>query len=793
MQFHLTSNHRNRQVFRQTGLLVSTDGEGSERYNSSPAYRSATTSIAGGSAGLLTSHDHLSCPVAIATVWELANEGASGTITGRWGLYSSAVTHLLPKWYPSLHGFYATVAIGQRRCLLKLLHGTGATAFVGRQCSLLDLINDARTDLSAAEYFPRLLGIGELDAVLGPHPSTESYACHVFRAAPVFYLESVSDRVHFGWERLDVLRVSVRGGGAYLRRLMHHIDTEDTLLLHVGGTQAVLDTAQACSSNIHGVDEIIGLESPGDPPVYAQITAATITVENLILTVADNHRPRDMVTSWAFEDGFLAEKMPVTAIGSDYPRGGGSSDYYRPGPTFDSITNELYFGGAGLGHDPESGELVSAGQYSKYASSLFVPASQLHGSGWGYTFHFDMTVEDIQPGPNGWYENPNNRYSHTILQRGAEDAAGAWMGHGAWALGDFSLQIKNERILADKGKISLRYNNNGTMRTVTSVTAVSVGSPFVLTLQLPLGVGQSPVVYLDGIAVATGEASTSNMMTPPTPPALTNHGYSLVMGIAPSSFGVLYGGQQEGARDWWLGRLRNLAVAHASADVASCAAALRAGGDSDAEGWHHLRLRLGHARSSGSATLPATSYIEAWVSVKTPAYGPSFALNSMHVAQRPPGASSTRTVRLLYTTIPTLGVMRVSRRLLLHLSVWWVAVRFGDRQTLGNATPSLFPLPYRWDTPIPSWVLARGTLLFRATFDKYTNGVSLALQLACQQPTAELIYDGSLGDLGLPRVCVFTDDGELLDLVPSIGGEDIPIEGGPPLADDIAYVGLQVT
>ena len=352
-------------------------------------------------------------------------------------------------------------------------------------------------------------------------------------------------------------------------------------------------------------------DQPFSGGTYAQITTATTTVENLILTVADSHRPKDMVTSWASEDGqFLAEKMSPTAIGSSY---NGYPTAYRPGPTFDSITNELYFGGAGLGNDPESGMIVSAGHLGIYASSMFVPASQPHGSGWGYTFHFDMTVEDIDPGPDGWYENPNDRYSHTILQRGAGDAAGAWMGHGAWALGDFSLQIKNERILADKGKISLQYNNNGTMRTVTSDTAVSVDSHFVLTLQLPPGVGQSPVVYIDGVAVATGEANTSDMTTAPTPqlPHHTNHGYSLVMGIAPSSFGVLYGGQQGGARDWWIGRLRNLVVESAAAPVASAYSqltALNAGGSASGhDGVDHAgfrRMVLLHGPSTTVSQLP---------------------------------------------------------------------------------------------------------------------------------------------------------------------------------------------
>jgi hypothetical protein len=197
-------------------------------------------------------------------------------------------------------------------------------------------------------------------------------------------------------------------------------------------------------------------------------------------------------------------------------------------------------------------------------------------------------------------------------------------------------------------------------------------------------------------------------------------------------------------------------------------------------------LRLGRHQPvspdiKGDVLLPSTSYIEAWVQVKTPLYGPSFALNRI-MAPQPHNLSPVKTVRLLYTTLPTLGVLRVSGRMIMHVSVWWVAVRFNDRNVPDAVTPSLLPQP---GPGVPSWVLARGTLLFRVNLDKYTYGVSLALQMACPQPVAELAFHSSvsLGDLGLPRVCVFSD----------IGGEDIPIEGGAPLADDIVYVGLQIT
>ena len=474
MQYHLTSSHRNRQVFGQTGLLVSIDGDGGDQYTNSAAYRSATTNVS--SNDLVTGRDHLSCPVAITTVRDLVTNN-NNIITGSWELYAPTLVHLLPKWYPNLHGFYATVEIGQCRCLLKLLAGTGATTFVGQPCSLLELIDGAGV-LDAAEYFPRLHVSGELSAASG------TQICHLFRAPPVFYLESVSERVQFVWGPSGnrVLCISVRNDSAYLRRLVHHIETEPSLLLHIGGTEAILDTSKTCASNIYGVDEILGL---------------------------DQVVPR---------------------------------------------------------------------------------------------YHGDT---------------------------------------------------------------------------------------------------------------------------------------------------------------WW-----------------------------------QLRLRLGRHQPvspdiKGDVLLPSTSYIEAWVQVKTPLYGPSFALNRI-MAPQPHNLSPVKTVRLLYTTLPTLGVLRVSGRMIMHVSVWWVAVRFDDRNVPDAVTPSLLPQP---GPGVPSWVLARGTLLFRVNLDKYTNGVSLALQMACPQPVAELAFHSSvsLGDLGLPRVCVFSDDGEILDLVPSIGGEDIPIEGGAPLADDIVYVGLQIT
>lgn len=496
MQYHLTSDHRNRQAYRQTGVLLSVAGEGLGQYRTSAAYRRATTGETG---QVVTNHNHLSCPVAITRVTQL--QAPSGdTLTGAWQLISTRVQHFLPRNYPRLHGFYATIALGNRRCLLKLIENTDASTFTGQLTSLLTSVYGYMSHNNA--NFPRLPHSGEnvADLVLATTVEQQPWV-HVTRQPPLFYLESVPDRVELtvaGDGHL--LRVSMLDGDFYVQRMHGHITGENVLLLHVGGMTGVLDPPEVCATRIFGIDAVV------TPPQRQTRTRLVLLDHNTAITTTRTHQ------------------------------------------------------------------------------------------------------------------------------------------------------------------------------VATEVTEV-----------------------------------------------------------------------------WWC-----------------------------------LEVRLAAALPTG--LLPTTAYIELWGRVTSPTYGPPFVLNRIQVPQPITNRTATTkiSVRVLYTSVPSLGILRSSGRLVAHIAAWWIAVRFSETgmtsemQFLSTAIPS--------NANLPSWVQTRGTLLFRSHLEKYTHGVTLAIQLVCQQPHAQMTYSGplTLADIGLPQVCILTEDGEVLDLVPVMGGENIPIEGGPPLADDIACVGLQI-
>lgn len=504
MQFHLTSDHRNRQAYPQTGMLLSVSGQGDGQYSNSAAYRRATTNETG---GLIMNHNHLSCPVAITRVSQL-QESANNAITGAWHLISSQVQHFLPKNYPRLQGFYATLALGERRCLLQMMETTDATVFSGQPISLLTGVYGAGSHNN--QNFPRLPGSSQTVTELLLATGDQQPWCHVTRGLPLFYLESVTDRVEFtvhgdGY----TLRIGILEGDFYIQQMHAHITGESVLLLHVGGMTGVLDPPEVCATNIFGIDGVV------TPPQSETRTG--------LVPLASDH---DITLS-----------------------------------TLDTTTR-----------------------------------------------------------------------AHVVY---------------------------------------------------TEVTQV-----------------------------------------------------------------------------WW-----------------------------------YLEIRLAAPLPTGAA-LPTTAYVELWRRVTSPTYGPPSVLNRIQVPQ-PISNRTTLTkisVRLLYTSVPALGILRLSRRMVAHIPAWWVAVRFNEALVSGMVNDMQILNTVPSTANIPSWVQTRGTLIFRTHLEKYTHGLTLAIQLVCQQPLAQLTHGGALtpGDIGLPQVCILTDDGEVLDLVPVIGGEHIPIEGGPPLADDIACVGLQV-
>lgn len=282
MQFHLTSNHRNRQVHRQTGLLICTDGDGQGQYTSSSAYRAATID-ASTTTGIVFGRDHLSCPIAISEVVELvAPSDSTSLMTGKWQLISSAVAHLVPKGYPNLQGLYACIAIGEYRCVLQLQQGTDAGGFVGQLKSLLHLVYGTGGALNNPQRFPRVPDTNLPTASLLPAvDNTAPCRCHVFRQPPVFYLEALEEEVEFVWTaQSNVLQISVRASDVHLNRLKDLCTSQSALLLHIGGTTGLLDPREICSRNIFGIDLVTELvqESRITPPTTTTHTIAITTM-----------------------------------------------------------------------------------------------------------------------------------------------------------------------------------------------------------------------------------------------------------------------------------------------------------------------------------------------------------------------------------------------------------------------------------------------------------------------------------------------------------------------------------
>lgn len=268
VQFHLTSAHRNRLCFGQTGVITSTDSSETTniQYRSSPAYRSATTIFDN---EIAHNHSHLSCPVAISSIHgPLVYDTPTGAYTGQWTLCQQTVTHLLPKNYPSLGGYYVVVSFGGvYRVPFRLLPTSNMTVFHAVSVSWLSMIegiseissNGADIEL----WFPSqpkddaqardiIAAHGEFDAL---HP------CHVLKAPPAFMLENGSDRVNMEFDPLEttLLHITVKGGqGRCLQNLANLLRKPQPVLLHIGGTTNVLDGADVCSSNIYGVDEVTG-------------------------------------------------------------------------------------------------------------------------------------------------------------------------------------------------------------------------------------------------------------------------------------------------------------------------------------------------------------------------------------------------------------------------------------------------------------------------------------------------------------------------------------------------------
>ena len=765
--YHLTSAHRNRQCYAQTGLLISADGSDSPnpQYTSSQAYRVATTLSDGDTA---YSHSHVSCPVAVSVVRGPLVPDGHGAYIGQWGLCSDMVANLLPTDYPSLDGYYAMVALGEHRVPFRLLpgantrvfHATPATGWISTIPGVSSLLNDAES------WFPsQPATTARLQEIIAEHDGPNAqHACHVVRAPPAILLEHGAENVHMEWSTTDatLLHLSVKNHTGvsslqYLADLLVHAD-QQPILLHIGGTQGSLDEAGVCSSNIYGVDQVTG---PDYVAFYVTARPAGALTGAQVPTAVGS-------------DGLVGQWGPLTGSNAYY---GGQAVLMRGALTAPRFRGTLI------------GQLVVL----RFTLTAWVAGDvilsysdgdDIWSLAWGYP---DGVVGSTHTSLELWITLPQGGVARPLLlQSGLLNHASPFLSN---------TQLTNRP--CDVTLALLVHPRTGMVDWMWSGYDVVGGVPHASTsLTTPVSVHGTDRL------IGTGE--------------IRSQGYSgLVMGkqhegvayhdirVYASSKDVVMATEHEWMRTQAGGGGGYLGVDLGVDLVSAPPDTLRTSQTCGCEQWQ-LVLRLGGPSTPPAVPLPHTAYIEGWSAVQTPTYGPGFALNRIaSVRSGLPRLSAqavevTIDVRLMYVTLPAMATMRISKRSLLHIPAWWIAVRLSEplmQMYIDDSAATISLRPSNPSITYPSWVSSRGTLIFHAQLDKYTPGVTVALQLACPASSARLLLQSTAlqrAAIGLPRVCIFASDGEVLDLVPLIGGEDIPIEGGPALPDDIAYVGLQV-
>ena len=770
--YHLTSAHRNRQCFGQTGVLVSADGDSpNAQYQSSRAYRLATTLSDG---DVIYSRSHLSCPVAVANIRGLT-PGAHGAYTGQWELCSQVVANLLPTDYPSLEGYYVMVAFGgEHRVPFRLLPGANTRIFhaeptmswISSISGVSSLLGDATT------WFPsQPITLTQLQEIIAAHNGPDiQHPCHVLRAAPAILLDSGAANIHMEWVSTDstLLRVLVQhhAGIGSLQYLADLVRSDQPSLLHIGGTLGALDGADVCSSNIYGVDLATGPDY-----VAFHVTARLGGALTGALVPTSN-------------GGHLGAWGPLC------PSGGESFHDTQRGAVvmLDALTAPS-FRGTLIGQ-----LIVLRFTLTEWAAGdillSYVDGNDVWSLAWGYP---DGVVGSSHAGVELWITLPDGGVAQPLLLQpnllhhsspflsnvqlatqpceitlallvDAGNGMVTWMWSGYDVVGGVAHASTN-------GTVSVQ-GTDGQWRAAVQTREIRSQGYSGLVMGKNEGVAYHDVrVYATGsIAMATEHewmrtqagAGGGTITASPAAPTIT---------VSPAAPTI------------------TTTTTIASPDIPT-----------PPQQWQ-LVLRLGKASSPPAMPLPHTTYIEGWSAVQTPIYGPGFAMNKVvSVRQRVRQQTVQQVVidvRLLYVTLPAMAIMRISKRPLLRIPAWWIAVRLSEPLMSHYIDDSSAMVTLRPSNPytVPSWVSSRGTLFYRAQFDRYTSGVTVALQLACPTPLARLHLQSTAlqqASVGLPRVCIFAVDGEVLDLVPLIGGGDIPIEGGPALSDDIAYVGLQI-
>ena len=786
VQFHLTSAHRNRQCFGQTGVITSTDSSEttSLQYRSSPAYRSATTTFDN---GVAHNHNHLSCPVAISSIHgPLVHDTLTGAYSGQWTLCRQTVTHLLPKNYPSLGGYYVVVAFGGAyRVPFCLLPTSSTTVFHAVSVSWLSMIEGisdiVRNSADAGLWFPsQPTDDAQTRDIIAAHDGFDAvHPCHVLRAPPAFLLENGSDRVKMEFDPLEttVLHITVKGEqGRCLQNLADLLRKQQPVLLHIGGTTNVLDGAEVCSSNIFGVDEVTG-------PTFTPGT--TSPVFSLYVTARSDD-----------------------SMGATQPTRDEQNRLSEWGPLVPESGDEAHYD-ANIGAVIIMGPLIAPTFRGTLIDQLVILRFTLRGWAPGDTL---LSYRDGDSGQVVW----SLAWDYPADQGGG----GVETGLDMWATLRYggvrrpielqqNLDVRGFQSIGDSQLLSNAYLENKPCQ-VTLALFVHSQTGMVEWIWSGRTVDGALYARTNG-KVATG---TVNGWTAPTTPVVQHGGLHVGKGVDMAYHDIrVYSTSETQSTDMVVEHARVYQDPVYSQDLVitqSTPMAVQAPSPStgtptpishDTDDAWGLALRLGKAPPLSTKASIGTMYIEVWIRVQTPTYGPTYALTRL-ISSRSSSRSSMQTmtdinVRLMYVTIPALGVMRVSNRPLLHIPSWWVAVRLNESlmQSSSSAVTTITGINNVTSTTAPSWVHSRGTLVFRAHLDKYTAGVSVALQLACITPSAKLRCESTAlqqSNIGLPLVCIFAEDGEVLDLVPTIGGVGVPIEAGPLLPDDIAHVGLQL-